>query len=157
MPIHCPTLASLSRHEHKESPLADLMTHTCSLSVTITKGNGFIFLICPLVLINNNIQWSNLASMWVHLPLFGTLIWPSSMSSLTLSHVTFDHDPWYQITSQKISSPLCTMVHIAGRWWTMQVDGGEHSSIPLQWCTTYVPHTQADRQTESDSYKSTMH
>ena len=38
-------------------------------------------------------------------------------------------------TAQKRRSPLWTMVHNAGRWCTMQVDGAQYSSVPLKWCT----------------------
>ena len=39
-------------------------------------------------------------------------------------------------TSNGHRSPLCTMVYNAGRWYTTQVAGAQHSPVPTKWCTT---------------------
>ena len=45
------------------------------------------------------------------------------------------------------SSHLCTMVHNAGQWCTMQVDGAQRSSVPLKWCTMLLPKTHTNKHT----------
>ena len=44
-------------------------------------------------------KWSNLPLLWAHLSLFGILIWPWSIWSLTLTNGTFDQSQtvnWFQ-------------------------------------------------------------
>ena len=44
------------------------------------------------------------------------------------------------------------MVHNTGRRCTMKVDGEQHSSVPLKWCTTYVPRKQTNGQTDATTH-----
>ena len=55
------------------------------------------------------------------------VLWGSAKHFLTVA-------VYIQVTL-KNRSPLCTMVHNAGQWCTMQVDGAQRSSVPLKWCT----------------------
>ncbi len=43
---------------------------------------------------------------------------------------------WATPTSHGHMSPLCTMVHNAAQWCTMQVGGARLSPAPSKWCTT---------------------
>ncbi len=38
--------------------------------------------------------------------------------------------------SQKSRLPLCNMERNTGQWGTLQVDGAQHSTVPMKWCST---------------------
>ena len=54
------------------------------------------------------------------------------------------HTHTHNIALLKNRSPFCIMVHNAGWWCTMLVDGAQHSSVPLQ-CLNITPTTPSPR------------